>query len=102
LYGEEGQQEYLAGEKVCDAPAGLFLVGDVVLNEFDENGKAVSLEENGGKLFPAYEAILKAVNDAFCDELKPGEEIISSTKYEDDIIALKNSRWNNPSVPNVE
>lgn len=51
--------------------------------------KAVSLEENGGKLFPAYEAILKAVNDAFCDELKPGEEIISSTKYEDDIIALK-------------
>ena len=54
-----------------------------------ETLKAVSLEENGGKLFPAYEAILKAVNEAFCDELKPGEEIISSTKYEDDIIALK-------------
>ena len=37
--------------------------------------KKDALEENGGKLFPAYEAILKAVNDAFCDELKPGEEI---------------------------
>lgn len=51
--------------------------------------KAVAVEENGGKLFPAYEAILQAVNEAFREELRPGEEIISSTKYEDDMIALK-------------
>lgn len=51
--------------------------------------KAVSVEENGGKLFPAYEAILRAVNEAFREELQPGEEIIFSTKYEDDMIALK-------------
>lgn len=51
--------------------------------------KAVAVEENGGKLFPAYEAILKAVNEAFREELQPGEEIIFSTKYEDDMIALK-------------
>ncbi|WP_455721993.1 AAA family ATPase [Agathobacter sp.] len=51
--------------------------------------KAVAVEENGGKLFPAYETILKAVNKAFEEELQPGEEIISSTKYEDDMIALK-------------
>lgn len=51
--------------------------------------KAVSVEENGGKMFPAYDAILNAVNDAFRDELQPGEEIIFSTKYEDDMIALK-------------
>ena len=51
--------------------------------------KTVSVEENGGKLFPAYEAILKAVNEAFREELQPGEEIIFSTKYEDDMIALK-------------
>lgn len=38
LYGEEGQNNYLSGVKVCDAPKGLFLVGDVVLNEFDANG----------------------------------------------------------------
>ena len=51
--------------------------------------KAVAVEENGGKLFPAYEAILQAVNAAFREELQPGEEIISSTKYENDMIALK-------------
>lgn len=51
--------------------------------------KTVSVEENGGKLFPAYEAILKAVNEAFREEVQPGEEIIFSTKYEDDMIALK-------------
>ena len=53
--------------------------------------KAVAVEENGGKLFPSYEAILKAVNEAFREELQPGEEIISSTKYENDMIALKTS-----------
>ena len=51
--------------------------------------KAVAVEENGGKNFPAYEAILKAVNDAFQEELQPGEKIIFSTKYEEDMIALK-------------
>ena len=51
--------------------------------------KAVSMEENGGILFPAYQAILEAVNEAFSEELQPGEEIIFSTKYEDDMIALK-------------
>ena len=51
--------------------------------------KAVAVEENGGKLFPAYEAILEAVNEAFREELQPGEEIIFSTKFEDDMIALK-------------
>ena len=53
--------------------------------------KAVAVEENSGKLFPAYEAILQAVNEAFAEELQPGEEIIFSTKFEDDMIALKTS-----------
>ena len=58
LYGEEGQQEYLAGEKVCDAPAGLFLVGDVVLNEFDEKGN-IDIGENMKKSSQAiYESML--------------------------------------------
>ena len=51
--------------------------------------KAVAAEENDGKPFPAYTAILQAVNEAFQDELQPGEEIIFSTKYEDDMIALR-------------
>ncbi len=58
LYGDEGQQEYLAGEKVCDAPAGLFLVGDVVLNEFDENG-SIDIGESMKKSSQAiYESML--------------------------------------------
>ena len=51
--------------------------------------KAVAVEENGGKNFPAYEAILEAVNEAFREELQTGEEIIFSTKYEEDMIALR-------------
>lgn len=38
LYGEEGKDVDMFGAKVIDAPKGLFLVGDVVLNEFNDNG----------------------------------------------------------------
>ena len=38
LHGEEGLNTTLLGAKVSDAPKGLFLVGDVVLNEFNEDG----------------------------------------------------------------
>lgn len=37
LVGDEGNQEEFCGMKVEDAPAGLFLVNDVTLNQFDEN-----------------------------------------------------------------
>ena len=42
--------------------------------------KAVAVEENDGKNFPAYDVILQAINEAFADELKIGEKIIFSTK----------------------
>lgn len=51
--------------------------------------KSVAMEENNGKAFPAYEAIQDAVNFAFGEELSPNEQIIFSTKYEGDLIALK-------------
>lgn len=38
LYGDEGLDGEFLGEKVSEAPKGLFLVSDVVLNQFDENG----------------------------------------------------------------
>ena len=65
LYGEEGQQEYLAGEKVCDAPAGLFLVGDVVLNEFDENGNI----DIGESMKKSSQAIYESMLDMKCYSL---------------------------------
>lgn len=38
LHGDEGKGEEYLGAKVVDAPQGLFLVGDVVLNEYFEDG----------------------------------------------------------------
>lgn len=47
----------------------------------------VAVEER--KRFPAYDAILDAVNMAFTDELAPGERVIFSTRYTDEIVALQ-------------
>lgn len=38
LYGDEGLDGVFCGTKVSEAPKGLFLVSDVVLNQFDEKG----------------------------------------------------------------
>jgi AraC family transcriptional regulator len=38
LHSDEGNVETLFNQKVCDAPKGLYLVGDVVLNEFNDDG----------------------------------------------------------------
>ena len=51
--------------------------------------KNVAVEERDGKSFPAYDAILDAINEAFGDELSPGERVIFSTRYERDIVALQ-------------
>lgn len=51
--------------------------------------QSVAMEENNGRNFPAYEAILDAVNVALGDELAPGERVIFSTRYGKDIVALK-------------
>ncbi len=49
----------------------------------------VSIEECHGKSFPAYKAILDAINMALGEELAPGEEIILSARYKNDDIALR-------------
>lgn len=51
--------------------------------------KNVAVEERDGKSFPAYDAILDAINEVFGDELSPGERVIFSTRYERDIVALQ-------------
>ena len=38
LRSDEGTGDTLFDAKVCEVPKGLFLVGDVVLNEFDDHG----------------------------------------------------------------
>ena len=51
--------------------------------------QAVAMEEQEGKKYPTYEAILSAVQTALRDELSLGESVIFSTRYSDDIVALK-------------
>lgn len=38
LFDDEGMNDEFHGAEVCDAPKGLYLVGDIVLNEYDDNG----------------------------------------------------------------
>lgn len=49
--------------------------------------QTVAMEEK--KDFPAYDAILKAVNKAFGGELAPGERVIFSMRYANDVVALQ-------------
>lgn len=57
--------------------------------EYIQMLQVVAAEENGGKRFPAFDAILDAVNVALKDELMPNESVIFSTRYSKDIVALK-------------
>lgn len=41
----------------------------------------ISVEENGGKPFPAYEIIMKAVAYSLQEELEKGQSVIYSTRY---------------------
>lgn len=58
--------------------------------EYIKKLRDVANEEKAGENFPAYDAILQAVNVAFQEELASGEQVIISTRYESDIVALKN------------
>lgn len=49
----------------------------------------LAAEENEGEQFPAYKAILQAVNYSMYDELKEGQELVYSSRYHD--FALKNT-----------
>ena len=39
LFGDEGKSESFLGADVTDAPGGLYLVGDVALNEYNDRGE---------------------------------------------------------------
>lgn len=59
--------------------------------EYLKRLRDVASEEQNGKNFPAYNAILNAINTAFQEELAPGEQVIFSTRYVSDIVALKSA-----------
>lgn len=37
LFEDEGNEDKFLGADICDTPNGLFLVGDVVLNEYNDD-----------------------------------------------------------------
>ncbi len=51
--------------------------------------QAVALEERNGRAYRSYQTILDAVNFALKDELGEGESVIFSSRYENDMVALK-------------
>lgn len=57
--------------------------------EYIQQLQAVAMEENNGEAFAAYDAILNAVNIALKDELEAEESVIFSTRFGNDIVALK-------------
>ena len=57
--------------------------------EYIRQLQSVAFEENNGKTYAAYDAILRAVNEALQEELKPNEQVIFSTRFGKDIVALK-------------
>lgn len=57
--------------------------------EYIQQLQSVAIEENNGESYAAYDAILNAVNVALQDELKADEQVIFSTRFGKDIVALK-------------
>lgn len=63
--------------------------GTDIAFEYIQQLRYVSLEERDGATFASYDAILNAVNVAFQEELGEGEKVIFSTRYGQDVVALK-------------
>ncbi len=63
--------------------------GTALAFEYIQQLQSVAIEENNGESYAAYDAILKAVNVALQDELKASEQVIFSTRFGKDIVALK-------------
>ncbi len=61
---------------------------DLVFN-YIKGLQSVAVEEREGKALPAYDAILDAINYAMSDELHSGEKVILSTRYSNDMVALR-------------
>jgi AraC-like DNA-binding protein len=59
LFEDEGKEDKFLGADVCDAPKGLFLVGDVVLNEYSDDGTI----DIGSSMQKAYGVMAECLKD---------------------------------------
>ncbi len=88
LFGEEGKGDHFLGAEVCDAPKGLYLVGDVALNEFHENGNI----DIGSSMQTAYFIMSECLKDL------PGYEFdLYDRRHREEQIFTK-EWWRNPEI----
>jgi AraC family transcriptional regulator len=59
LFDDEGKNNTFLGADVCDAPSGLFLIGDVVMNEFNDDGTI----DMGSSMEKAYWIMAECLKD---------------------------------------
>lgn len=59
VFSDEGNDETFMGAEVYDAPKGLFLVGDVSLNQYNDNGSV----DIGSSMMVSFETLSKALNE---------------------------------------
>ncbi|OJV65709.1 MAG: hypothetical protein BGO41_07700 [Clostridiales bacterium 38-18] len=88
LYGDEGKTSNFYGVDVCDAPQGLYLVGDVSLNEFDSNGNI----DLGSSMQTAFSIMSECLKDMNYYEFDLGER-----RHREEQI-FSNDWWINPSI----
>lgn len=88
LVGDEGMEDSYLSACVCDAPQGLYLVGDVALNEFQDNG-TIDIGSSMQTAFGVMSECLKDMGsyDFDFNERKHREEQIFSQEW-----------WENPAI----
>lgn len=88
LFGDEGKSGTFLEADVCDAPKGLFLVGDVALNEFQHDGN-IDIGSSMQTAFKVMSECLKEMGEYEFDlkERRHREEQIFSKEW-----------WENPNI----
>lgn len=88
LFGDEGNSDTFLGADVCDAPKGLFLVGDVALNEFHDDGNI----DIGSSMQTAFKVMSECLKEMGGYEFDLKERL-----YREEQV-FSNEWWNNPNI----
>lgn len=88
LFGDEGNCDTFLGADVCDAPKGLFLVGDITLNEFHDNG----IIDIGSSMQTAFGVMSECLKDMGGYEFD-----LQERRHREELI-FSNEWWKNTSI----
>lgn len=88
LFKDEGNSDIFLGADVCDAPKGLFLVGDVALNEFHDDGNI----DIGSSMQTAFGVMSECLRDMGGYEFD-----LQDRRHREEQI-FSNEWWKNPNI----